>query len=532
MRRLLLLTCLLTVACGPRPHPRPPPVQPPPVVTFAVEVLGTEGPLAGAVLTMADQTAITNGDGYAPLLVAPHVPLEAVVEAEGYLRWSETFVLDDNRQVQVALQKPPPITPWPGRLTLAPGLRCFQSGDGACQLPVFAHFGEAFSAFVRDPGRVTAELAAIKAAGYDGIRFWDTLGYYQMVWHGKEIMPWAFTVCTDRRFPECDGHTVPATPDYYGQLRAFLRAVQAAGLTTHHSRGDLNGQGTSRIVAHAEQVARIYDEIGWEVVSLFEGNNEDWQNGDFQPDGLRGIVAPAAGRGALTALSAPPNSSEEPDAIHAYAASVFYVHGLRAGIVDILRHIFSMAREQAEGTPRLGWQGEPAGPGSGVSGGQVNDPEALAWMAAQSLLSRQAWVYMSGHGVFYTGPIAGQPGFLAVPRVAARLEAFAPEVMSFHLTHGGARDAALTSPTGFWGDPGVTDGPSRIDQTWSGDGRVVALVYGGGGAKRVRNVTGRALDCAVLSVADDEALVEHAVRLEAGADLGLDYRVGRLLLCR
>ncbi|MGE0041512.1 MAG: hypothetical protein AB7H88_21625 [Vicinamibacterales bacterium] len=400
---------------------------------------------------------------------------------------------------------------------------------GQCRLPVLAHFGEAFSAFVHHKTvaglTVEEQLRRIKAAGYDGIRFWDALGYYS-VWRGREVMPWSFM--------NHSGQTIPATPGYYEQLRDFLGLLQRLGLTAEHTRGDLNGQTTTRVAEHTARVAAIYDAIGWQTVALFEGVNESWQNGGFGPADLRRIVAPATDRGALVALSCPPDSSEEPAEVRAYAegASVFYVHGYREGeATDRLRHQFSLAYEAATGTPRLGWQGEPTGPGPGVTVGRVDDPEELGLLAVNALMSRQAWVYMSSDGVFWQGPIDAQPGFAVVPKMRAALAAFAADVMTWPtLVHGGRPEAVLQSPIGYYQpEHGVMEGPARLDQALAPDGRVVAVVHGGRGRKPVRNVGGRTLRLTLVWPEGDQVRTETRT-LAPGQTLDLEYRVGRLIL--
>ena len=57
--------------------------------------------------------------------------------------------------------------PWQGQLA-ADENRGFTDSSGERQLPVFCHFGEAFSAYTRRPRAVEAQLLAIKAATYDG----------------------------------------------------------------------------------------------------------------------------------------------------------------------------------------------------------------------------------------------------------------------------------------------------------------------------------------------------------------------------
>ncbi len=196
-------------------------------------------------------------------------------------------------------------------------------------------------------------------------------------------------------------------------------------------------------------------------------------------------------------------------------------------------HIFSLGYfEPRQGVPRLGWQREPAGPGDGVSVGRVEDREQLALMAATALLSRQAWNYMCGNCVFWNGPIEINPGFYAVPRIRAVLAAFAPDVMTWPtLRHGGRSDTALNSPSGWFGDPGVTEGPGRINMAIAPDRRkVVATVTGGSGRKQVRNVLCPSLALTVVMVNDDETIRQDTFTLQQGESIALDYRIGRLLL--
>ncbi len=518
---LVVLVALLS-ACGGGGGPRP---QPPPTARATIAFVVTSGgqPVADAVVDTSVIPSVpdgtTNTDGYLALDVPVGVLFAAQVTREGYVPWWAEVSVVANTQLEIVLERdgppaPPAGTPpWPGRLGLSGG--CFRNGAGACELPLFMHFGESFSRYTHD-GRaeIVDQARAVKAAAYDGIRFWDTLGYYDHVWSGAEVMPWAFRTRS--------GRSIAETPDYYGSLTSFLSDLRAIGLTTQHSRGDLNGTSLSRVVQHAERVASLYDQVGWETLALAEGNNEDWQNGDFGPDGLRAIVAPFERRGALTALSSGVEA-EEAHVLRAYATRLFYVHGARGpGYPLILRHIFSLAREAMPGW--RGWQGEPAGPGDGVTGGQVNDSEMLALMAAQAWVSRQAWTYMSSHGVFYRGRLESQPGFWVVPRIRDAMEAFGRDLMTWNLTHRSAGDAALRS------DKPTADGDARVDQTIAPDGRVAAVAYDPSGRQAVQNVTGRRLSCDVIGVSGED-LTHHGASIGPGDWLSLDYRVGRLLLC-
>jgi hypothetical protein len=424
--------------------------------------------------------------------------------------------------------------PWQGRLAIAPDRSGFVDGSGAYVLPVCAHFGEAFSAYVRRPADVERQLIAIKSAGYDCIRFWDNLGEYSEAWLGKEVTPFAWT--------NAEGTRVEATPTYYEQLHAFLSLLKRTGLAAHHSRGDLGRAESAiplpRIVQHAERVAAIYDEIGWHVLALAEGNNEDWQNGNLGPARLRQVVEPFRARGALTALSCPPEVSETRADLNTYSqgASVFIVHGNREReTADRFRTIFSIAYEDGGPSTRLGWQGEPIGPGAGVTIARVDDVEELGLLAVQSLAARQAWNYMCGPCVFWSGPIDEQPGFAVVPKMREALRAFAPDVMRWRLVHGGQRGAPLQSTTGYFGDRGVTRGPARVNLAVRADGRkYVAIVAGGRAPRELRNALPCAARLTIVHPNADETVAQQTIEVAAGGRFALDYRVGRMVLgeCR
>ena len=426
-----------------------------------------------------------------------------------------------------------PESGWSGRLQIRDS--AFVDGSGQPVLPLCAHFGEAFSAWIRDAARVDTQLQAIKSAGYDCIRFWDNLGEYSEAWRGKEVSPFSWTTA--------EGVRVTATPDYYGHLERFLNQLKNIGLTAHHSRGDL-GRGTNhvpldRVVAHSRTVAEIYDRVGWAVLALYEGNNEDFQNGNYGPAGLLRIVEPVKARGALVASSCPGRCSEERADVVTYSRgfSVRYFHGLREGSpADRLARKFTSGYNRPAGTPPLAWDGEPIGPnhdaGPGVTINHTEDVEDLALLHAMTLVGgKSAATYMSQHGVFWGGPIHGQAGFAVTPRMRAVIRAFAPDVMRWTLYHGGRPEAVIRSPDGYTGDEGVARGPARLDQAVSPDRRrVVAFIYGGRPPVRFQNHLTCAADVTIVAPLPNEEVRTDKIRLDPGATHEVNYRIGRLLL--
>jgi hypothetical protein len=422
---------------------------------------------------------------------------------------------------------------WSGRLQIRDG--AFVDGRGDPVLPLCAHFGEAFSAWIRDRAAVETQLLEIGRAGYDCIRFWDNLGEYSEAWRGKEVSPFSWTTA--------EGVRVRATPDYYVKLEQFLTRLKHIGLAAHHSRGDLgrktNAVPLERVVAHSQLIAEIYDRVGWDVLALYEGNNEDFQNGNFEPAGLQRIVEPIKSRGALVASSCPAACSEDPSDVVAYSRgfSVRYYHGLREGSpTERLERRFTSGYNRPSGTPALGWDGEPIGPnhdaGPGVTIDNTEDVEELALLHAMTLVGgKSAATYMSQHGVFWRGPIHQQAGFGATPRVRALVRSFAPDVMRWTLAHGGRQEAVLRSAGGYYGDEGVKHGPARLDQAVSPDRRrVVGFVYGGRPPARVRNDLNCAAEVTFVAALPNEDLQTERIRLEPGATHEVDYRIGRLIL--
>jgi hypothetical protein len=347
---------------------------------------------------------------------------------------------------------PSPIV---GRLRLQ-GDRMYVDDNGPV-LPIFCHFGEAFSRYTRNRDAVRRQLDVIAQAGYHGIRFWTTLGgggggY----WGGREVYEaW--------------------TPDYWGQLRDFLRDIAARNLRAVISQGDLFPAAIPDRFHFAQRLSDVLDEVGAAgSVAIIEGGNEAWQTGESDPNRLAQFVGWIKQRhpATLCTISSPPGEGrDELNAWSVYPADLFDVHGYRDGHWwDKVRHIFSISYE-GQPNKRLGWQGEPCGPGGAVSvtaNKHELDGNTLPAMAAMSLMSRQAWCFMSGAGVLFDYPIDSELGFWEVPRVR---DALPRDVMNFSmLIHGGTR----------WANERVFEalGETRCDHALSDDGRFVAILYG------------------------------------------------------
>ena len=138
---------------------------------------------------------------------------------------------------------------------------------------------------------------------------------------------------------------------------------------------------------------------------------------------------------------------------------------------------------------------------------------------------------MSVGGVFWDGPLEDQPGFRLVPLVRAFIHEYAADLMTFPwLVHGGRPDAVLVSPDGYFEpDRGVNEGPARIDQAVAADGRVVAVMCGGQGQKRVQNRSPRTYQL-LIAKPEDSAIDLRSMTLLPGQMVELEYRVGRILV--
>lgn len=310
-----------------------------------------------------------------------------------------------------------PSAPLPGA-TPAPGagaqgaLRLTPAGyadDRGAVLPVYAHAGNLFSLYTRDGARALAELDAVAAAGYRGVRAWASLsGAY---WAGDHVGP-------------------DVTPAYWTHVEAFRDALRARGLRAVWSLGDVGAIRDRR--AYMERLALVERDAPF--ADFIDCGNEAWQTGEPDPARLARCVGyyQTAGGQAIRSLTSPPGETK--DLLDQYSippAQVWDVHSWRDGRwYDKRRHLFSITYE---GRPRLryGINSEPPGNGALVSASQNKeelDDEAVALLGVAGVLARQAWVWFSGEGVKIRAGLQTEAGFAATPRAIALLPA---DVMSW-----------------------------------------------------------------------------------------------------
>jgi hypothetical protein len=399
-----------------------------------------------------------------------------------------------------------------GRLRIEAG--SFRDDRGLV-LPVYAHAGDLFSLFVRDQARAHAELDAVARAGYHGVRVWSALGCSVAAvcpeidargeapyWRGREVGP-------------------DLTTDYYGHVRRFLEAVRARGLRLVWSQGDVQVIGDRR--AFMTRIAALDDDLG--VIDWIDCGNEAWQGAGLEPSALAACVGyyAAAGGRALKTLTSPPG--EELADLDAYSidpADAFDVHSFRGGHSwDKRRHIASLTRSDNPAPRRpVGINSEPPGRGALVSSTEYPeelDDEAVALLAAASLIARQAFVWFSGEGVQLNQGLSTATGFHSVPTAVRVLPR---DVMRFQTRHhSGERWKAIRVLE--------AQGDVRIDGAQASDGRFAYTIDGPPGAYALK--VARSFDATLCHPVTGAC---EAVAKTAGEALPVSFVRGRILVGR
>ena len=478
MRRtfLAILTLLLS-ACVVNPGPVVTPATP--MATLGVEVRdrSTGSAVAGAHVTVhTGEKASTDSNGYASFEIVTGERGVDVV-ADGFIPAAIEVnpFASNTHAVAWLLRYPPPEPPTPsapthpnplvGRLRIDGG--CFRDDTG-CVLPLYAHAGDFFSAYVRDRAKIQAQLDLVAAAGYHGVRVWSTLGCGVSelcppgtYWRGREVGP-------------------GVTPEYWGQVESFFRELLARKLRVVWSQGDVAHLGDRR--AFMEQLVALEARVGAQVVDWIDCGNEAWQTGEPDPRKLSecvGYYKNAGGQALLTLTSPPGEEKAELDAFSIAPADAYDVHSDRGGRwFDKRRHIFSIPYEGKPSKP-FGINSEPPGGGELVSASsnkQELDDEAVASLGVTAAYARQAWVWFSGEGVKIDKGLQGEPGFASTPRWYAHLP---KDVATFGTLHHSGDSWKGTRVLASMGE-------LRIDGRISADGRFVYTIDGPPGAYSVR----------------------------------------------
>lgn len=447
-----------------------------PIYDFVVEVfngsLGANRRLPGALVEISGDSRKTDGNGFS------HLPVRRGqhtirVSADGYETQEFSYLVErnhvdgfpsDNGQPSFRVELKRPFKPGiQGQLRIVPGGGF--ADDSGPVLPVLAHFGDALSRWSRgQQGQVLADLDRIKAAGFDGIRFWSTLGgdgSNSGYWAGRAVSP-------------------TATRDYWAHVEAFLTACRDRGLVVQLSQGDVYADAIPDRRDFAYRMAEVVNRVGPQTVALFEGANESRDTGEPDASRLAQFVswfkerapAPLVGLSAYT-------GTEDVEVLNDFSrapADLFVVHSYRGGRWwDKVRHIFSL---QYEGKPnkRIGWNGE--GPGYGALVSAIDnkheiDGEVYQILAAVALMTRQAYVWFTGPGVIsdHTNGerLENMPGFNDVARVKEMLP---NDVMWYTegFSHGGDSWASRRAFRAV--------GETRADQVTNNDGRFCTVIYG------------------------------------------------------
>ena len=465
-----------------RPDPQPVPSPSIPRATLAVVVTDEQDqPLPQVTFRVNEEIrTLTDENGYASLELNQGDVFFAV-EAEKYFAVHRKVLLTQNTQLPIALKRLVPTVKRPlvGRLRIEQNVFVDDSGP---VLPLFAHAGDLFALWTRDRSYVRQQLDVLAVAGYHGLRVWTLLSgpYWERMHGGRTVGP-------------------KSTPNYWMEWRDFVSEVYERKLRLVVSQGDIGTLGDNMTDRKAfavklAEIALAVDPTG-NVYAFLDGGNEAWQTGERDPQRLAQFVQAykSAGGTALLTLTSP--QSEETAELDAYSidpADCYDVHGSRDGrFWDKIRHIFSIPYE---GKPRrrLGIQSEPNGGGALVSvttnKEELND-EAIAALAVQSLIARQAYVWFSGEGVSINKGLETEPGFWQTPKACALLPT---DVMSYAtLHHSGDTWSQLRIV-----DQGISH-TVRVDGAQHRNGRCVYLFYGEPGTHRfraARNFSGQLYD--------------------------------------
>jgi len=332
---------------------------------------------------------------------------------------------------RVAQRTEAPLPPLAGRLRIEGDT---YADDHGPRVPIALHAGDLACCYTEGRRQdVEAAFAQASRAGYQIIRTWTSLGWFQRhpYWGDRRLDPNDRE--TRRQLTEC-----------------FRIGAEDHGLAFHVALGDADAPREA-IRAYFDWLASlVHERPHW--FALVEGVNEGDYTGapdasevaswikisrDANPDTLHALSAAAGAAG-----------SEEADELVEWTPAdqrMFYVHANRGGHWgDQTRHAFSIAYKDPP--RRLGWSGEPPGmqwPGNLRVSSMTyphewtERPWRYAFYLAQTAMCRQVPTYMCSHGVVLPvgGRFADAPAFDLAPRLLSDLPR---DVHSYdRLFHGG-----------------------------------------------------------------------------------------------
>jgi hypothetical protein len=455
----------------------------------------------------------------------PHEPAIQHIEADIRSHW---------------VQSGPTPTPEPTPNPLTGRLRYSVGGpwqdDNGPVAPLFCHDMSSFSQWVHGKrDTVTAQTASQAAAGYQGKRVLFNLGYFDQAsgggpgaWHGKEVTRYAFT--------SHSGRAIPATPNYDQQFSDYLLMLHANGQRLMLDNGDLNPYTVDQKMEHMRLLGKTVaslGEVGFTTVAGIWACNESWQNGvpDHEEaasmlksfrDGAQGWWPDTRGlswgakennwdqpqwNADFTVNSGGDPTGELPDSMKWWSiepATVITMHGARLNWATgehLIAHYlgYSWYDGNLRSYGKRTWNTEPVGGdkthGHLVSNGAIHDPERIAGVAIECLLTGQAHTFMSGAGVWGDWPIDEEPGYAAV----GRLHQWIPRDIGTFTTIGHA-----SKPEAIIRDDKPGQHHSRADYAIHSDGRFVLHAYGDGSGQNYAMPFARACaECKVIDVVNN-----------------------------